>query len=72
MLKTNKQATTVKNSNRYAIDILIIISTIVISTLLLIYAPEALYTLGKILGVIVLVALAVVPMIQLAIESYEK
>ena len=72
MLKTNKQATTVKNSNRYAIDILIIISTIVISTLLLIYAPEALYTLGKILGVIVLVALAVVPMIQLAIESYDK
>lgn len=72
MLKTNKQATTAKHSNRYAIDILIVISTIVISTLLLIYAPEALYTLGEILGVIVLVALAVVPMIQLAIETYEK
>lgn len=72
MLKTNKQATTAKHSNRSAIDILIVTSTIVISTLLLIYAPEALYTIGKILGVILLVALAVVPMIQLATKSYEK
>lgn len=72
MANNNKQATTAKHSNRYAIDILIVIYTIVISTLLLLYAPEALYTLGKILGVIVLVALAVVPMISLATESYDR
>lgn len=70
MRQTDKQATKAKNSNLYAIDIVIVISTIIISTLLLIFAPDILMAIGKFLGVCALVALAVVPMIFLATKRY--
>jgi hypothetical protein len=63
MRQTDKQATKAKNSNLYAIDIVIVISTIIISTLLLIFAPDILMAIGKFLACISLVAMVVVPAI---------
>lgn len=53
-----------KYSNRSAIDIVIVSSTIVISILLLIFAPSVLMAIAKFIGVCVLVALAVTPMLH--------
>lgn len=72
MRQTDKQATTAKHSNRSAIDIVIVISTIVISILLLIFAPSVLMAIAKFIGVCVLVALAVIPMLHaIHILKYE-
>lgn len=49
----------VKNSSLSTIDILTIIGTIVICTLLLIYAPEVMLAIANIAGYIGLIALAV-------------
>ena len=61
MANYNKQAVEVKNSNLSArtIEILVVLGAIVFSTLLLIFAPDALLFFGKIAAAIVLVALAV-------------
>lgn len=73
MPNNNKQATTAKHSNRSAIDIVIVISTIVISILLLIFAPSVLMAIAKFIGVCVLVALAVLPMLHaIHILKYEQ
>lgn len=73
MRTNNKQATTAKHSNRSAIDIVIVISTIVISILLLIFAPSVLMAIAKFIGVCVLVALAVLPMLHaINILKYEQ
>lgn len=73
MRTTNKQAMTAKHSNRSAIDIVIVISTIVISILLLIFAPSVLMAIAKFIGVCVLVALAVIPMLHaINILKYEQ
>lgn len=72
MRTTNKQATKANNSNLSAIDIVIVISTIVISILLLIFAPSVLMAIAKFIGVCVLVALAVIPMLHaIHILKYE-
>lgn len=64
MPNNNKQAMTAKHSNRSAIDIVIVISTIVISILLLIFAPSVLMAIAKFIGCLALVAMAVVPMMH--------
>lgn len=64
MRTTNKQATKAKNSNLSAIDIVIVSSTIVISILLLIFAPSVLMAIAKFIGCLALVAMAVVPMLH--------
>lgn len=64
MRQTDKQATTAKHSNRSAIDIVIVISTIIISILLLIFAPSVLMAIAKFIGCLALVAMAVVPMLH--------
>ena len=63
MPNNNKQATKAKNSNLSAIDIVIVISTIVISILLHIFAPSVLMAIAKFIGCLALVAMAVVPML---------
>lgn len=73
MRTTNKQAMKAKYSNLSAIDIVIVISTIVISILLLIFAPSVLMAIAKFIGVCVLVALAVIPMLHaIHILKYEQ
>lgn len=65
MRQTDKQATKAKNSNLYAhiTDTLVALSAIVIGSLLLIYAPDILMAIGKLLACVALVAMVVVPAI---------
>lgn len=75
MPNNNKQATKAKNSNLYArtIDILVVLGTLCIGTLLLIFAPDILTAIGKFLACVALVAMVVVPTIYaLAWKPYEK
>lgn len=73
MPNNSKQAMKVKNSNLSARTITIVaIATAIISILLLVYAPQALEVIASFTGCLLLVAMAVCPMINLAIESYEK
>lgn len=75
MRTPNKQAIQAKNSNlsQKKITTLIVLGTLVISTLLLIFAPEILLAFGKFLGCVALTAMAVVPMLySLIYEPYEK
>lgn len=75
MRTPNKQATTAKNSNlsQKTITTLIVLGTLVIGTLLLIFAPEILLAFGKFLGCVALTAMAVVPMLHsLTYKPYEK
>ena len=59
MANNNKQAVEVKNTSLSAIDILIIIGTIVLGTLLCIFAPDTMLVIGKVLGCIAIVAMVV-------------
>ena len=64
-----------KNSTLSArtINILIVLGTLVIGTLLLIFAPEILVAFGKFIGCVALVAMAVVPMLySLTYKPYEN
>lgn len=73
MPNNNKQAMKAKNSNLSARTITIVaIATAIISILLLVYAPQALEVIASFIGCLLLVAMTVCPMINLAIESYEK
>lgn len=75
MRTTNKQAMKAKNSTLSArtINILIVLGTLVIGTLLLIFAPEILVAFGKFIGCVALVAMAVVPMLySLTYKPYEN
>ena len=75
MRTIDKQALKAKNSNLYArkIDFLIAFGTLIISTLLLLYAPDILMYIAKFLGCVALVAMAVVPMLYaLTYEPYER
>lgn len=64
MPNNNKQATKANNSNLSAIDIVIVISTILIIILLHIFAPSVLMAIAKFIGCLALVAMAVVPMLH--------
>lgn len=61
MPNNNKQAVEVKNSSLSArtINILVALATIIISTLLIIFAPEVMLAIGKFLGVLAMVAMFV-------------
>lgn len=75
MRTTNKQATKAKNSNLSArtIYILLVLATLCIGTLLLIFAPDILMVIGKFLGCVALVSMAVVPMLYpLIYKPYES
>jgi uncharacterized membrane protein len=73
MPNNNKRVIEAKNSNLSARTITIVaIATAIISILLLVYAPQALEVIASFTGCLLLVAMAVCPMINLAIESYEK
>lgn len=66
MRTTNKQATKAKNSNLYAntIDILVALGAIITATLLIIFVPDVALAIGKFIGCLALVAMAVVPMLH--------
>lgn len=75
MPNNNKQATKAKNSSlsQKKITTLIVLGTLVIGTLLLIFAPEILIAFGKFTGCVALTAMAVVPMLySLTYNPYEK
>ena len=72
MPNNNKQAVKVKNSSLSAIDILIILGTIVAGTLLLIFAPNAMRVLANFCACIILVALVAVPTIYALIHNPES
>lgn len=74
MPNNNKQAKLANNSNlsQKTITTLIVLGTLVIGTLLLIFAPEMLMIIGKFLGCVALTAMAVVPMLySLTYKPYE-
>lgn len=66
MPNNNKQATKAKNSNLSAntIDILVALGAIITATLLIIFVPDVALAIGKFIGCLVLVAMAVVPMLH--------
>jgi hypothetical protein len=66
MRQTDKQATKAKNSNLSAntIDILVALGAIITATLLIIFVPDVALAIGKFIGCLVLVAMAVVPMLH--------
>lgn len=79
MANNNKQAMKAKNSNQSrsfytaTSNTLIVLGTLVIGTLLLIFAPEILLAFGKFLGCVALTAMAVVAMLySLTYKPYEK
>ena len=73
MPNNNKPAVEVKYSNLSAtqIDIIVILCTLIVGVLLLIFAPNFMLVVGKILGYTALVAMAVVPFLFALIELYE-
>lgn len=75
MLQTNKQARQAKNSNlsQKTITTLIVLGTLVIGTLLLIFAPDILLAFGKFLACLALTAMVVIPMLySLTYKPYEN
>lgn len=66
MPNNNKQANKAKNSNLSAntIDILVALGAIITATLLIIFVPDVALAIGKFIGCLALVAMAVVPMLH--------
>lgn len=59
MRTNNKQATKANNSNLSALDISLIIGTIVLSMIIIIFAPGIAEALAKFLGVLICVGMLV-------------
>lgn len=73
MANYNKQATKAKNSNLYAIDILVVLGTIVFGTLLYLFAPEIFEAFAKFLAILVMVgAVVALAIYSIMYEPYEE